>query len=292
MRVKIFVILLATALCSSLAVAAQDLESLNRQAWEAYEQKRYAESARLYAQVVEKGATNPTTFYNAACSAALAGDKEQAFRFLDGATSRGWRNLAHIKADADLTSLHDDPRWQKTLDAVAANERKYLSSINAELYKIYTEDQGDRAGGPDKIDWAVVSERDRKRRARVLEIVQAGELKAADDYYHAAMVFQHGNSPDDYQRAHELASKAAELDPAHPVARWLAAASKDRYLWSVGKPQIYGTQFKKDSPDGKWTIEPIDEAAVTDEERRKSGVPTLAETKRRLETMNAETNQK
>ena len=71
MRVKILVIVLATLLGSALAVAAQDVETLGRQAWEAYEQKRYAESARLYAQAIEKGAAHPTTFYNAACSAAV-----------------------------------------------------------------------------------------------------------------------------------------------------------------------------------------------------------------------------
>ena len=60
--------------------------------------------------------------------------------------------------------------------------------------------------------------------------------------------------------------KATELDPDLAVARWLAAAAKDRYLWNVDKPQIYGTQFRR-IDDGTWTLEPIDESAVTDEER-------------------------
>ena len=280
-------LLLAVAfLCTGWAAPAQNRSAL-QQAYDAYTEKRYADSARLFAEAIEKGATDQTTLYNAACSAALAGDEEQAFRFLDRAVAAGWRDVAHLRADPDLVSFRDDPRWKGVVARAEEAEKAYLASINAELYRIYTEDQGDRAGGPEKIDWKVVSERDKKRRERVREMLAEGSVKAADDYFHAAMVFQHGDTPDDYQRAHELASKAAEMNPSHRVARWLAAAAKDRYLWSVGKPQIYGTQFKKTSPDGPWTIDPIDETAVSDEDRKKAGVPTLAETRKRLDQMNA-----
>jgi len=119
----------------------------------------------------------------------------------------------------------------------------------------------------------------------VKEILAAGDVKAADDYFHAAMVLQHGQGPEDYKLAHELALKASELDADHSTARWLAAAAKDRYLHSIGEPQIYGTQFRK--VDGKWTLEPIDESAVTDEERARWGVPPLASAKEREKAMNA-----
>ncbi len=78
-----------------------------------------------------------------------------------------------------------------------------------------------------------------------------------------------------------------DIKPNNRGARWLACAAKDRWLWTTGKPQIYGTQFKKKDADGPWTIEPIDRAAVTDEERIANGVPTLAETQQRLDERNA-----
>ena len=131
----------------------------------------------------------------------------------------------------------------------------------------------------------MVAPRDGARLQRVKEIVEAGEVKTADDYFHAAMVLQHGQDPEDFKLAHELALKASEMDAEHSSARWLAAAAKDRYLQNVGKPQIYGTQFRK--VDGTWTLDPIDESAVTDEERARWGVPPLAKAKERAEAMNA-----
>lgn len=75
-----------------------------------------------------------------------------------------------------------------------------------------------------------------------------------------------------------------ELDPLNSTARWLAAASKDRYLMTLGKPQLYGTQFKK--VDGKWILWEVD-PSVTDEERAKWGVPPLVEARKRAEELNS-----
>ena len=97
----------------------------------------------------------------------------------------------------------------------------------------------------DKIDWSVVGKRDAERLKRTKEIAAAGGLKTADDYFRAALVFQHSSETADYQQAHQWCLKAVELDPDLPDARWLAAATEDRYLMNQGKPQRYGTQFKK-----------------------------------------------
>ncbi len=81
--------------------------------------------------------------------------------------------------------------------------------------------------------------RDRARRRWVAELLAAGAAHA-DDLYHAAMVFLHGEKADDWRRAHELALRSAELGHSH--ARWLAAAAYDRWLMMQGRPQKYGTQ--------------------------------------------------
>ena len=49
--------------------------------------------------------------YNIACSYALLGDKEQAFMWLSRSFDMGMRNLERARTDADLVSLHDDPRF-------------------------------------------------------------------------------------------------------------------------------------------------------------------------------------
>jgi hypothetical protein len=156
--------------------------------------------------------------------------------------------------------------------------------MNPELAKIFEADQADRSGQPDQIDWAHVGPRDVERRARVDEILKANGAHASKDFYNAAMVFQHGREVRDYQRAHELAMKAVALDPNDKQARWLAAAAKDRELMNLDKPQLYGTQFKRDG-DGPWELYPVD-PSVTDEERARWNVPPLAEAQRRAEEMN------
>lgn len=58
--------------------------------------------------------------------------------------------------------------------------------ISAELRSLFEADQADRSAAPTAEQWKEVLARDRVRRDRVVEIVWAGELKTAADYYHAA----------------------------------------------------------------------------------------------------------
>ena len=126
---------------------------------------------------------------------------------------------------------------------------------------------------------------DAQRRGRVREIIEAGGMRTAADHFHAAMVFQHGDNPDDYKLAHDLAKKAAELDPSHRAAKWLSAAAMDRWLRSTGRPQVYGTQYMV--MHDVWVLQPIDETAVTDDQRLALGVPTLAAAKAKVVTENS-----
>lgn len=146
--------------------------------------------------------------------------------------------------------------------------------MNAELAQLYDEDQRDRDGDLMKIDWAVVAPRDDARRRRVAEILDAGGATTADDYRHAAMIFQHGPDLADTERAHALARQAVALDPTNMKARWLVCASEDRSLRRRGLPQRWGTQFNL-LDDGTWERQPVD-GSVDDEERARWGVPPLA----------------
>ncbi len=75
-----------------------------------------------------------------------------------------------------------------------------------------------------------------------------------------------------FELANQLAERAIEL--GEDDARWLYAATLDRYLTSQGKPQKYGTQYQ--NVDGKWVLLPVD-PATTDEERAEYRVPPLQE---------------
>ncbi|MCI0693481.1 hypothetical protein L0337_15925 [candidate division KSB1 bacterium] len=163
-------------------------------------------------------------------------------------------------------------------------DSKIKLSDNAELTKLYEQDQADRSGLFEDIDWKAISQRDSLRRVRVREMLDAEEVKTSTDYCHAAMVFQHGADTNDYRMAHDLAIKAVGLDTTNTLAKQMIAMSWDRYLQIQGKPQWYGTQYTKQGE--QWVLYEVDTTAVTDEDRRKLNVPTLAEIKARIEEMN------
>jgi len=151
---------------------------------------------------------------------------------------------------------------------------------NAEIAQMYKEDQADRTGDLTIEKWHAVAERDAKRRERALELVKDGSLTTGTDFYHAAMIFQHAEEPDGYKMAHELAVTAISL--GNNNAKWLAAASWDRFLLSIEHKQRYGTQFW--IKDKKASLQPVDEK-ITDTMRKLMNCPTLEQAKQRVITM-------
>ena len=156
---------------------------------------------------------------------------------------------------------------------------------NPELAKMYREDQSDRmppAGS--SIDLNQVGHRDAARLARVKQMYTADELKTGADYYHAAMILQHGQVPEDYLLAHEFCVVALALGEKR--AAWLAAATEDRFLMNVSRPQRFGTQFRSDGPNQPMKLYTTD-GAVTDSLRTRLSVPSLSEAKAREARMNS-----
>jgi hypothetical protein len=140
------------------------------------------------------------------------------------------------------------------------------------LKALFDADQTARSGGPD-IDWTLVMEQDRERRLQTRALLDQGAVRSGDDFYHAAFIFQHGETSDDYLLAHALAVTA--VAKGRPDASWIAAATLDRYLQNIGQPQIYGTQFQ--IPDeGPVTQGDYNRELVPDVARTAAGVPDLA----------------
>ena len=157
-------------------------------------------------------------------------------------------------------------------------------SDNAELARLYQQDQAERQV-PD-IDWPTLLKRDGERQSRVSDLLAADSLVTANDFYHAAMIFQHGADPISYRRAYELARRSVELDSTNEDARWLTAAAYDRYLLSIGEPQWYGTQLL--TLNGITYLQKIDTTKVTDADRARLGAQTLDEIRANLTEANGE----
>lgn len=160
--------------------------------------------------------------------------------------------------------------WDSTRNYALSTPRP----SSAEMAALFEADQADRTPGAAGIDWKLVGPRDEARRARTLELVRTGALKSGDDFWHAAFILQHGRGAGDYLLAHSFAVIAAARGRAD--AAWIAAATLDRYLQTIGQKQIYGTQFSM-RPGQPATQDPYDRTLVSDALRAAMGVPPQAE---------------
>src|SRR5947199_861764 len=105
--------------------------------------------------------------------------------------------------------------------------------MNQELREMFVADQAERKDHPDNdtTEYRQLRERDAKRRQRVNELLAEGCLTAPDDYFHAALIFQHGETLEDIWQAHELTQKAVDMGATSSMgykdSLWLAAATLD-----------------------------------------------------------------
>jgi len=158
---------------------------------------------------------------------------------------------------------------------------------NERLLSIVLADQADRKVQPSPEQWEEITLRDAERRCGVQEELCGGRVRTAYDFFNAALVMQHGTDLEEIRLAHALATVSASMDSASPQARqalWLKAASWDRMMRTLGRPQWYGTQLHRDNA-GAVTLYEVDESAVTDADRVALSAPTLAEARMQAEQM-------
>ncbi|HEX5745958.1 MAG TPA: DUF6624 domain-containing protein [Archangium sp.] len=245
------------------------------------------ESLPLYRQAWEQGVRTEYTSYNAACAAALAGQKDEAFTWLERAVDAGFAEPGPLKQDEDLASLREEPAFARIAEKAAANEAKLMQAQNPqlrdELLRMMEEDQAARrAAGAARFKDTAANERmkaiDIKNTARMKEIVaQVGwptkSLVSERGAKAAWLLVQHADLDVAFQRQClpllEKSVAAGEGD-----AKALAYLT-DRVLVAEGKPQRYGTQFHE--VEGKLVPRPIEDEANVDARRAAVGLGTMAE---------------
>lgn len=252
--------------------------------WEAEELAVKGENARallLYRASWEAGHHDLRNAYNAACVAVRAGERAEALTWLTRAIEGGWCDGAHAAKDPDLAPLRAGAE-AATLDALlrrAESNRGSAECNDSELNAIQIADQEDRSEGPNPTgaqkNFESVRERDAARRARVAGLVREGRVHTKADWFAAAIVYQHGASLDDFERARTYAYESAKL--GNRDGFWLTAAAWDRWLLNAGYPQRFGTQY---TCKPKCVLKPYD-PSVTDDERTRWNCPTLAEAEAR-----------
>lgn len=176
-----------------------------------------------------------------------------------------------------------------SLPVLAAAQETSSVADNIEMAALYAADQAvrvnvDPAKYRDRTFVEQMNADDAARRVQTRALLDAGALQTGEDYRAAAFIFQHGSTPEDYLLAHSLAVAGAAKGSSG--AAWIAAASLDRYLQSIDRKQIYGTQTRMVS-GGEPTLEPYDRDLLPDALRTAVNVPTLPEQDARLEQFKA-----
>jgi len=152
-----------------------------------------------------------------------------------------------------------------------------MPNNQTEAQGLFAEDQQDRENGLDKSDPALFAEREKARYQKAQEMFaqyeQNPQSLSAQDVFHLAFLFQHGQIPEDYNKANILALDAENRGVED--AKWLSAAAEDRYLVSLGKSQKWGTQFVRTEKGWQYAAPLEDEAVsgITDEMRQDKNVP-------------------
>lgn len=157
---------------------------------------------------------------------------------------------------------------------------------DSEIHRLRVADQDERRGimKKSKAEWDQLAQRDVVRRKRTLEIYRSGGLKTGEDFFDAALILQHGDKPDDYLLAHVLCTIAIAKGN-NADARWLSAATLDRYLQAIQQKQIFGTQYEGDEKKG-YSNGPYDSSLLTDSVRKALDVPSLEQQKKDVENLN------
>lgn len=152
-------------------------------------------------------------------------------------------------------------------------------AINTTLEDLYFADKEERESidGSNENDLQLLATHDKQRLTQLTEILPQVDINEIWNCHYLAYLLQHGETTEDYEKAHFYAKKA--VDMGSNVTKWLYAATKDRLLISQGKVQKFGTQFEK--VDGQWRHMPVN-PNTTDTERAKYGVPPLAEALQRF----------
>lgn len=279
-------------------IYGQTYSSLVTTADSFYKAKNYSESVAFYKKAFgdtfKADQKKATPFYNAACSAALAGENKLAFEWLNTSIDKGWTSITHTKTDTDLTTLHDAKEWkealeklQKKLDILEAN---YDKPLKAELLAIFEDDQKYRQqmgdvekkygrNSKEMRDLAVVmNSTDSLNLIKVKAILDKNGWIGADKVGNEAnsalfAVIQHADVATQ-QKYLPMMREAVKNKKASGSS---LALLEDRIAIREGKKQIYGSQLSRDNETGTFYLSPIEDPDNVDKRRAEVGLQPIAD---------------
>jgi hypothetical protein len=273
---------------------SQNYKTLIGEADAFYKNKEYKKSVEKYSEAFSIEQKNPEDLYNAACSAALLGNKKVAFQWLQLALNKGWSNVNHLTTDTDLKSLHNDKKWPQLVSdmqkVVDAREAKYDKPLQTKLLALFEEDQTIRReyikaqkdyGNQSKIVDSlgkVMMRKDSINLGQVTEILDKYGWVGVDKVGGQAnqtlfLVIQHSDLKTQ-QKYLPMMREAVKNNNASSSA---LALLEDRVALGEGKKQIYGSQIGYDNETNAEYVLPLEDPDNVDKRRATVGLGPLAD---------------
>lgn len=296
---KTFLVSLFLLLCS-LNTFGQNLEKYNGLITEAlslYETKNYYKAGEKFSEAFEvngkKGSV--TDRYNAACSWALANEKDLAFVQLFNIVEKGnYTNIEHISKDTDLISLYKDKRWKKVIKKVKANKEKAEVNLDKKLIAIldtiFQDDQNyrvqikaieekfGRESNELKNHWKVIAKQDSINLIKITKILDNSGWLGED------VIGSQGNSTlflviqhSDIKTQEKYLPMMKEAVKKGNASSSSLALLEDRIALRKGEKQIYGSQIGRNQETGEFYILPLSDPENVDIRRAEVGLGTLQE---------------
>jgi len=281
-------ILLVLALFA-FQLSAQTYQELIGKANALYKEEAYQASGKQFDAAFELQEGNSSDYYNAACSWALADNKEQAIIYLAQSVEKGWRSVKWMQQDKDLKPLHEHIAWKGIVANAQVNldeyEKDFDKPLKNQLEKIYMKDQmlrrmiGDvqeqygRESDEMSYFWTLISMQDSINEAQVIQIIEergwigkslvGGQANAA-----LWLVIQHAplETQEKYLPLLKESVKKKESRGNH------LALLEDRILMRNGKPQTYGSQITRDEITDKQVVYEIKDPEYVNQRRAEVGL--------------------
>ncbi|MCE9671707.1 hypothetical protein LY474_28255 [Myxococcus stipitatus] len=249
----------------------------------------------LYRRAWEGGVRNRNTAYNAACSASLSKEGEEALTWLGRAVDEGFNNVAHLRKDPDLENIRGLPGYAAVEQRVVEEDAKQLQAadpaLRDELLARMEEDQKVRqalfgSSFQDEAAKKKLEEVDAANTAWLKEVIAkkgwpGNALVGPRASFAAWLLVQHADKDVAFQEKVlpmlEQAVARGEGSPAN------LAYLTDRVLVNTGKPQRYGTQMEE--VEGKMVPKTLEDPANVDARRAAVGLGTMAEYQASFEQM-------
>jgi hypothetical protein len=273
---------------------AQAYQKYVTQADSLYQLRDYVTSVAVYKKAFETRSPESRDLYNAACSAAMAGEGPTAMEFLRHAIASGWTNIEHLKSDTDLISLHSSMEWRDLLiefqQRIDLMESKYDKSLQRELLKIFDDDQHSRQT-LEQIKADTPNRQFKSDSLRKLILVQDSinllkVTKIIDHYGWVSpelvgqranltlfLVIQHADLQTQVKYLPVL-KDAVKRGAAKPDQ---LAMLEDRIAVRQRGKQVYGSQISYDVKSDKFILLPIENPREVDARRASVGLGPLAE---------------